>query len=55
MESYHEPLLIVSHQAVLRLVYSYLMRIPRAKATHLEVRARLRAEDRARTTALKRT
>jgi len=25
LESYHEPTLIVSHQAVLRLLYAYLM------------------------------
>jgi len=37
MESYHEPVLIVSHQAVLRVVYAYLMRIPRTEATGLEV------------------
>ena len=29
MESYKEPLLIVSHQAVLRCLYAYLMNLPR--------------------------
>ena len=32
MESYHEPLLIVSHQAVLRVLYAYLMGKPRSSA-----------------------
>ena len=37
MESYHEPLLIVSHQAVLRVLYSYLMGRPRAGAPKIEI------------------
>jgi len=37
MESYHEPLLIVSHQAVLRVLYSYLMGKPRTKAPKIEI------------------
>ena len=37
MESYHEPLLIVSHQAVLRLLYAYLKGMPRSKAPKIEI------------------
>jgi broad specificity phosphatase PhoE len=37
LESYHEPLVIVSHQAVLRLVYSYLKGYSRAKAPRIEI------------------
>jgi broad specificity phosphatase PhoE len=37
MESYHEPLLIVSHQAVLRVLYAYLMGKPRASAPKIEI------------------
>ena len=37
MESYHEPLLIVSHQAVLRVLYAYLMGLPRTSAPKLEI------------------
>jgi len=33
MESYHEPLMIVSHQATLRVLYSYLMCKPRHNLT----------------------
>jgi len=37
MESYHEPLLLVSHQAVLRVLYCYLMGKPRTSAPKLEI------------------
>jgi len=37
MESYNEPLLIVSHQAVLRVLYAYLMGHPRTKAPKIEI------------------
>jgi len=37
MESYHEPLLIVSHQAVLRVLYAYLMGLPRTSAPRIEI------------------
>ena len=37
MESYHEPLLIVSHQAVLRVLYAYLMGKPRSSAPKIEI------------------
>jgi len=37
MESYHEPLLIVSHQAVLRVLYAYLMGLSRTSAPKLEI------------------
>ena len=37
MESYREPLLIVSHQAVLRVLYAYLMGLPRTSAPKLEI------------------
>jgi broad specificity phosphatase PhoE len=37
LESYHEPLLLVSHQAVLRLMYAYLMGKPRATAPKIEI------------------
>ena len=37
MESYHEPLLIVSHQATLRILYSYLMGLPRKDAPKVEI------------------
>ena len=37
IEMYHEPLLLVSHQAVLRLLYSYLMGAPRHIAPKLEI------------------
>jgi len=37
LESYHEPLLLVSHQAVLRLLYSYLMGKPRHQAPKVEI------------------
>jgi len=33
----HEPILIVSHQAVLRLIYCYLTGRPREKATDIEM------------------
>jgi broad specificity phosphatase PhoE len=33
MESYHEPLMIVCHQAVLRVLYSYLLAKPRKELT----------------------
>lgn len=37
IESYHESLLLISHQAVLRLLYSYLMGRPRSGAPKLEI------------------
>ena len=37
MESYKEPLLIVSHQAVLRCLYAYLMNLPRGQCPKLEI------------------
>ena len=37
MESYREPLLIVSHQAVLRVLYAYLMAKPRSSAPKIEI------------------
>jgi len=37
MESYHEPLLVVSHQAVLRVLYAYLMGLPRTSAPRIEI------------------
>ena len=37
MESYREPLLIVGHQAVLRLVYAYFAGIPRDEAPRLSI------------------
>jgi len=37
LESYVEPLLIVSHQATLRIVYSYLVGLPRAEAPKIEI------------------
>lgn len=37
MESYREPLLIVSHQAVLRLLHTYLMGGARALAPRIEI------------------
>jgi broad specificity phosphatase PhoE len=37
LESYHEPLMVVAHQAVLRLVYCYLMGMTRAQAPRLEM------------------
>mmetsp|Transcript_45305 Transcript_45305/g.150171 ORF Transcript_45305/g.150171 Transcript_45305/m.150171 type:complete len:280 (+) Transcript_45305:61-900(+) len=37
LESYHEPLVVVSHQAVLRLLYSYLMGKPRHQAPKVEI------------------
>eukprot|EP00240_Pyramimonas_obovata_P000417 CAMPEP_0118924340 /NCGR_PEP_ID=MMETSP1169-20130426/2516_1 /TAXON_ID=36882 /ORGANISM="Pyramimonas obovata, Strain CCMP722" /LENGTH=561 /DNA_ID=CAMNT_0006865441 /DNA_START=290 /DNA_END=1975 /DNA_ORIENTATION=- len=37
MESYKEPLLIISHQAVLRVVYSYLMDLSRETAPKREI------------------
>ena len=37
MESYHEPLLIVSHQAVLRVLYAYLLGKNRATAPKIEI------------------
>jgi len=37
MESYHEPLLIVSHQAVLRVLYAYLMAKPRTTAPKIDI------------------
>ena len=36
MESYREPLLLVSHQAVMRLLYAFLMGKPRASAPKIE-------------------
>ncbi|KAH8095961.1 6-phosphofructo-2-kinase [Aureococcus anophagefferens] len=37
LESYTEPLLVVSHQATLRILYSYLVGIPRAEAPKIEI------------------
>lgn len=37
LESYREPLLIVSHQATLRMVYAYLMGIDRTEAPRLDI------------------
>ena len=37
IESYREPLLIVSHQAVLRVLYAYLMGKPRSIAPKIEI------------------
>ena len=37
LESYRERVLIVTHQAVLRLLYSYLMGKPRYTAPKLEI------------------
>ncbi|KAJ8603535.1 hypothetical protein CTAYLR_004868 [Chrysophaeum taylorii] len=37
LESYAEPLLIVSHQATLRILYAYLVGIPRAEAPKIEI------------------
>ena len=37
LESYHEPLLLVSHQAVLRLMYAYLMGKSRTTAPKIEI------------------
>mmetsp|Transcript_22666 Transcript_22666/g.49801 ORF Transcript_22666/g.49801 Transcript_22666/m.49801 type:complete len:528 (+) Transcript_22666:444-2027(+) len=37
LESYEEPLLIVSHQATLRMLYAYLMGIDRSQAPKLDI------------------
>jgi len=37
LESYREPLLIVSHQAVLRVLYAYLMAKPRSTAPKIDI------------------
>jgi len=37
MESYKETLMLVSHQAVLRLIYAYLMGLSRSNAPKIEV------------------
>ena len=37
MESYKETLMLVSHQAVLRLIYAYLMGLSRSSAPKIEV------------------
>lgn len=37
LESYHEPLMVVSHQAVLRLLYAYLTGRPRETAPTIEI------------------
>lgn len=37
LETYQEPILIISHQAVLRLIYAFLMGIPREQASELEI------------------
>ena len=37
MESYHEPLLIIGHQAVLRLIYAYYAGYPREEAPQLSI------------------
>ena len=37
LESYTEPLLIVSHQATLRMVYAYLTGRPRMDAPKLDI------------------
>ena len=36
MESYTEPLLIVSHQAILRCIFAYLTGVDREKAPRME-------------------
>jgi len=37
LETIQEPVLIISHQAVLRLVYAFLVGIPREQATTIEI------------------
>jgi len=37
LESYHEPLLLVSHQAVLRMLYAYLMGVKRTEAPKIDI------------------
>jgi broad specificity phosphatase PhoE len=37
LESYHEPTLIVSHQAVLRMMYAYFMGIDRMDAPRIPI------------------
>jgi len=37
LETIQEPVLIISHQAVLRLVYAFLVGIPREQATNIEI------------------
>mmetsp|Transcript_65923 Transcript_65923/g.208624 ORF Transcript_65923/g.208624 Transcript_65923/m.208624 type:complete len:151 (-) Transcript_65923:133-585(-) len=37
IESYKEPLLIVGHQGVLRLIYAYLMDLPREAAPRISI------------------
>jgi len=37
MESYKETLMLVSHQAVLRLIYAYLMGLSRSSAPKIEI------------------
>mmetsp|Transcript_10618 Transcript_10618/g.36036 ORF Transcript_10618/g.36036 Transcript_10618/m.36036 type:complete len:522 (+) Transcript_10618:40-1605(+) len=37
LESYHEPILVVSHQAVLRIIYAYFMGLDRMEATKVEI------------------
>jgi broad specificity phosphatase PhoE len=37
MESYQEPLLIIGHQGILRVLYAYLMGMDRREAPSLSV------------------
>merc|ERR1712217_734512 len=37
LESYREPLLLISHQATLRMIYAYLMGIDRREAPKIEI------------------
>jgi len=37
LESYVEPLLVVSHQATLRIIYAYLVGLPRADAPKIDI------------------
>ena len=43
MESYNEPLLIVSHQAILRCIFAYLTGVDREKAPGMETQIQVRA------------
>ena len=49
LESYTEPLLIVSHQATLRMVYAYLTGKPRRDAPKMEIPLHTVIKARART------
>eukprot|EP00982_Pelagococcus_subviridis_P013030 31209-Pelagococcus_subviridis.AAC.14 len=46
MESYNEPLLIVSHQAILRCIFAYLTGVDREKAPGMETQIQVRAAKR---------